>query len=80
MGEVYYIWGDPASAQQQVALSSIAQAMSTKKVMAIARWVARDGADTKMGVLSPSIFDSVDCLLWVQVITHLPSHPCSLRA
>ncbi|KAF7986188.1 hypothetical protein HWV62_38598 [Athelia sp. TMB] len=67
MGEVYYIWGDPASAQQQVALSSIAQAMSIKKVMAIARWVARDGADTKMGVLSPSIFDSVDCLLWVQM-------------
>lgn len=71
MGEVHYVWGDPASAQQQVALSSIAQAMSVKGVMAIARWVARDGADAKMGVLSPSIFDSVDCLLFVQVIAQV---------
>jgi ATP-dependent DNA helicase 2 subunit 2 len=35
--------------------------------MAIARWVTKDGADPKMGVLSPSIFDKVDCLLWVQM-------------
>jgi len=35
--------------------------------MAIARWVTKDGADPKMGVLSPSIFENVDCLLWVQV-------------
>lgn len=41
--------------------------MEEKKVMAIARWVTKDGADPKMGVLSPSIFDKVDCLLWVQV-------------
>lgn len=67
LGEVSYIWADPASPNQQVALSSIAQAMEEKKVMAIARWVGRDGADPKMGVLSPSIFENVDCLLWVQV-------------
>lgn len=67
MSEVQYIWADPASASQQVALSSIAQAMEKKQVMAIARWVNKDGADPKMGVLSPSIFENVDCLLWVQV-------------
>lgn len=67
MSEVHYIWADPASPSQQVALSSIAQAMDQKKVMAIARWVSRDGADPKMGVLYPSIFDKVDCLLWAQV-------------
>lgn len=67
MSEVQYIWADPASASQQVALSSIAQAMEQKQVMAIARWVNKDGADPKMGVLSPSIFENVDCLLWVQV-------------
>lgn len=67
MSEVQYIWADPASPSQQVALSSIAQAMEEKQVMAIGRWVTKDGADPKMGVLSPSIFENVDCLLWVQV-------------
>lgn len=37
--------------------------------MAIARWVTKDGMDPKMGVLSPVVFDEVDCLLWVQVRT-----------
>ncbi|EPQ61200.1 SPOC domain-like protein [Gloeophyllum trabeum ATCC 11539] len=67
MGEVYYVWADPTSPQQQVAFSSIVQAMFEQGVMAISRWVSRDGADPKMGVLSPSVFESVDCLLWVQM-------------
>ena len=67
MGEVYYVWADPASPMQQVALSSIVQAMYEKGVMAIARWVSRDDMDPKMGVLYPSVFEEVDCLLWVQV-------------
>ena len=52
---------------QQVALSSMVQAMYEKGVMAIARWVSRDDMDPKMGVLYPSVFEEVDCLLWVQV-------------
>ncbi|KAF8168356.1 ku80-like protein [Crassisporium funariophilum] len=68
LGEVQYIWADPSSPQQQVALSSISQAMKDKKVMAIARWVSKDGMDPKMGVLAPSEFEKVDCLLW----THMP--------
>lgn len=67
MGEVQYVWADPAQPAQQVALSSVAQAMFEKGVMAIARWVGRDGSDPKMGVLSPSVFEEIDCLLWVQV-------------
>ncbi|KAG1738615.1 SPOC domain-like protein [Suillus paluster] len=67
MGEVQYIWADPGSPQQQVALSSIVQAMYEKGVLAIARWVSKDGMDPKMGVLSPSIFTNIDCLLWVQM-------------
>ncbi|KAG0703074.1 SPOC like C-terminal domain-containing protein [Suillus ampliporus] len=67
MGEVQYIWADPGSPQQQVALSSIVQAMYEKGVLAIARWVSKDGMDPKMGVLSPSIFENIDCLLWVQM-------------
>ncbi|EGN94086.1 hypothetical protein SERLA73DRAFT_114994 [Serpula lacrymans var. lacrymans S7.3] len=67
MGEVQYIWADPSSAQQQVALSSIVQAMYEKDVLAIARWVTKDGMDPKMGVLAPSVFDKIDCLLWVQM-------------
>lgn len=34
---------------------------------AIARWVARDNTEPKMGVLAPCRFQKVDCLLWVQV-------------
>ncbi|KAK0465650.1 SPOC domain-like protein [Armillaria novae-zelandiae] len=66
MGEIQYVWADPSSPQQQVALSSIVQAMYEKDVMAIARWVTKDAMDPKMGVLSPTIFDKVDCLLWAQ--------------
>lgn len=69
MGEVQYIWADPSSPLQQVALSSIVQAMADAKGprMAIARWVSKDGMDPKMGVLAPTLFDGVDCFLWVQV-------------
>lgn len=67
LGEVQYVWADPSSPQQQVALSSIVQAMYEKDSMAIARWVTKDGMDPKMGVLSPVVFDEVDCLLWAQV-------------
>jgi hypothetical protein len=65
--EIHYIWADPSSPQQQVALSSIVKAMYNKKCMAIARWVSKDGMDPKMGVLSPVSFDNVDCLIWSHV-------------
>ncbi|RDB29054.1 ATP-dependent DNA helicase II subunit 2 [Hypsizygus marmoreus] len=67
MGEIQYVWADPGSAQQQVALSSIVQALYEKDAMAIARWVTKDGMDPKMGVLKPVVFDEVDCLLWAQM-------------
>lgn len=67
MGDIQYIWGDPGSPQQQVAISSLAKAMEKDNKMAIARWVSRDGMDPKMGVLIPSNFDKVDCLLWAQM-------------
>ncbi|KAK0456861.1 SPOC domain-like protein [Armillaria borealis] len=67
IGEIQYVWADPSSPQQQVALSSIVQAMYEKGVLAIARWVTKDGMDPKMGVLSPTTFDKVDCLLWAQM-------------
>ncbi|KAJ7071583.1 SPOC domain-like protein [Mycena amicta] len=68
MGEIQYIWGDPSQPEQQVAISSIAQAMFEKDVMAIARWVTKDGMDPKMGVLAPGIDEGVDFLLW----SHMP--------
>jgi len=67
MGEVQYIWADPASPQQQVALSSIVQAMYEKGVYAIARWTSKDGMDPKMGVLAPNVIGKIDFFLWVQV-------------
>ncbi|KAJ7139489.1 SPOC like C-terminal domain-containing protein [Mycena epipterygia] len=67
LGEIQYVWGDPAQPEQQVAISSIAQAMFEKDAMAIARWVSKDGMDAKMGVLAPCIAEGVDCLLWAQM-------------
>ena len=68
MGEVQYIWADPSSPQQQVALSSIVQAMYEKGSVAIARWVSKDSVDVKMGVLFPEVFEKVECFLWTQVL------------
>ncbi|KAH9855805.1 SPOC domain-like protein [Lenzites betulinus] len=67
MGEVYYVWADPASPMQQVALSSIVKAMTESRVLAIARWVKSDKGEPKMGVLWPTVFDEIDCFLWVQM-------------
>ncbi|KAG1777312.1 SPOC like C-terminal domain-containing protein [Suillus placidus] len=67
MGEVQYIWADPGAPQQQVALSSIVQAMYEKGVLAIARLVSKDGMDPKMGVLEPRVDTNIDFLLWVQM-------------
>ncbi|KAF9259906.1 ku80-like protein [Marasmius fiardii PR-910] len=79
MGEVYYVWADPDRPHQQVALSSLVQAMDMdnseddtkdkkrKRLMAIARWVTRDGMDPKMGVLMPTMFENVHCFLWANM-------------
>lgn len=67
MSEVTYVWADTAQPLQQVALSALVQAMYEKGAMAIARWVSRDGAEPKIGVLHPVIFDRVDCLMFVRV-------------
>ena len=67
MGEVQYIWGDPDSPTHQVALSSIVQAMYEKGVVGVVRYVAREGSDPRMGVIMPTVFDEVDCFLFVQV-------------
>ena len=67
MGEVQYIWADPAQPRQQIALSSIIRAMFKEKVYAIGRWVSKDSADPKMGILAPCKFPDVDCLLWAPV-------------
>ncbi|KAI0668689.1 SPOC domain-like protein [Trametes maxima] len=67
MGEVYYVWADPASPMQQVALSSIVQAMENEHVLAIARWIKTDKGEPRMGVLAPYAFEEIDCLLWVQM-------------
>ncbi|KAF8523097.1 SPOC domain-like protein [Hysterangium stoloniferum] len=65
IGEVQYVWASPDSAREQIAFSSIVQAMFEKGAMAIARWAGR--GDPKMGVLMPRMLDDVDCFLWVQV-------------
>ncbi|KAL4064741.1 SPOC like C-terminal domain-containing protein [Scleroderma yunnanense] len=67
LSEVSYVFASPSSAPDQVALSSIVQAMFEKGVMAIARMVSKDGSDPKMGVLSPRVWEKIDILLWVQM-------------
>ncbi|KAF9242344.1 SPOC domain-like protein [Melanogaster broomeanus] len=67
MSEVSYVYASPTSGPDQLAFSSIVQAMYEKGVLAIARMVSRDGADPKMGLLSPIVWQNVDVLLWVQM-------------
>lgn len=68
MGEVSYVWADPGSPAQQVAFSSIVQAMYEHDLYAIGRWATKDGADVKIGVLKPEPLSAgSDYLLWVQV-------------
>lgn len=67
LGEVSYVWADPGSGQSQIAISSIVQAMLDRGVVAIARYVSRDGMDPRMGVLVPRAFEEVDCFLWIQM-------------
>ena len=68
MGEIQYVWADPSSSASQVALSSIAGALYENKRMAITRWVSKDGADQKMGLLhAVTPFDNVDAFLWIPV-------------
>ncbi|KAG2023769.1 Ku80 [Coprinopsis cinerea AmutBmut pab1-1] len=66
MGEVTYIWPG-TNAPDQLALSSLIQAMYNSQKYAIARWVLRDNSDPKMGVLAPCVWDNIDCLLWVRM-------------
>jgi ATP-dependent DNA helicase 2 subunit 2 len=74
MGEVQYVWADPRSPAQQVALSSLVAAMDDLNMYAITRWVSKDNSEPKMGVLAPCRFHKVDCFLWVQVIRLLSNY------
>ncbi|KAI9512304.1 SPOC domain-like protein [Russula earlei] len=67
MGELQYVWADPRSPLQQVALSSLVAAMDKLNMYAITRWVSKDMSEPKMGVLAPCRFQKVDCFLWVQM-------------
>lgn len=68
---MHYVWADPSSAREQIAFSSIVQAMFEKQAMAITRWVSK--SDPKMGVMMPRVMENVDCFLWVQVRFHISS-------
>ncbi|KAI6153115.1 SPOC domain-like protein [Pisolithus tinctorius] len=67
LSEVYYVFADPTSAPDQIAFSSVVQAMFEKGFLAIARMVRTDGSEPKMGVLSPTVWPKVDLFLWVQL-------------
>ncbi|KAI5986333.1 SPOC like C-terminal domain-containing protein [Pisolithus albus] len=67
LSEVFYVFATPTSAPDQIAFSSIVQAMYERGVLAIARMVRSDGTEPKMGVLSPIVWPKVDLLLWAQM-------------
>ncbi|KAG9310306.1 SPOC domain-like protein [Chiua virens] len=67
MGEVAYVYASPTSVPEQLAFSSIVQAMYSRGVLAIARMVRTEGADPKMGILAPVPETKVDQLLWAQM-------------
>ena len=69
MGEISYVFGSPTSVPEQLAFSSVVQAMFDKGVLAIARMVRTDSGEPKMGVLSPVPWGNLDMLLWAQVIS-----------
>lgn len=70
MSELSYVYAS-ASVPDQLAFSSMVQAMYDKGVLAIARMVKTEGADPKMGILSPVVWPNVDILLWVQVYSFI---------
>ncbi|EKM60439.1 uncharacterized protein PHACADRAFT_82428 [Phanerochaete carnosa HHB-10118-sp] len=79
IGEVRYVFAADKSPLQQVALSSLVEAMfqeiNGKEIMyyAITRWITTDGSEPKMGVLQPVKDESANYLLWVQVrASHMP--------
>lgn len=67
MGELSYVYASTTSVPDQLAFSSMTQAMFEKGVLAIARMVRGKSGDPKMGILSPIVWPNVDVLLWVQV-------------
>ncbi|PVF93424.1 SPOC domain-like protein [Serendipita vermifera] len=67
MGEVYYIWGDTESARNQIAFSSIVQALAQEDLCAVIRMVTGNNYAPKLGVAVPRVMDKTDCLLWVQM-------------
>ncbi len=79
MGEVHYVWPDKSPGKQQTMFSSFVQAMLSREEVAIVRWVSREGADPKMGVLIPREFERMDCFLWVQVRRTTEGHELGLR-
>ena len=76
MGEVHYVWANPDSPLQQIALSSLVEAMDRLNMFGIARWVNKDDSEPKMGVLAPCQFQKVDCFLWVQVLHRFSFQRC----
>jgi ATP-dependent DNA helicase 2 subunit 2 len=71
MSEVQFLWGDPASGKSQVEFSSIVQAMDQKELVAVSRWVTRDGGDPKMGIMIPRRWENIDSMSWVQACSPL---------
>ncbi|KZV74777.1 SPOC domain-like protein [Peniophora sp. CONT] len=63
LGEISYVWADPNSPAEQVALSALRKPKKFR-YCAVARLVTADGRDPRMGVLWPMRLEGVDCLLW----------------
>lgn len=60
LGETSAVFAEPTNLKSQVQLSSLVQAMRNQRKLAVVRFVRKDNADPKLGVLYPVTRDSGD--------------------
>ncbi|PWN91959.1 SPOC domain-like protein [Acaromyces ingoldii] len=72
MGETFFVFPSPNNARSQLQLSSLIRAMSEQNKYAIVRFVRRNDADPKLGILAPAMPDpelghEFECFYLVEV-------------
>ncbi|UZJ53494.1 hypothetical protein CBS101457_002814 [Exobasidium rhododendri] len=71
MGETWFLFASDGNYKAQLQLSSLINAMSLQAKYAIVRFVRRDGAEPKLGILAPVVKGEIDsvpceCLCYVE--------------
>lgn len=72
IGDVRYLWPDLTSPKAQIQFSSFVSALYTTELVAITRFVAKDGAEPQIGVAIPKMEflgddKRLDLMYWIRV-------------